>query len=200
MAIIWVVFFGVFFVDGGIGLLRSNYYRPITFEVPSDFGTRLYNLTILTTNGAFIKENYISNYSHEQFVGEELKCFENNYTNTNTSYNTVDAFANQTQAVYCLFGFVYAILFTVLYGFITFKLDLPTVLVKRNLDKSNKNLYHLIFFLFVLTGLLFCFFYTWAFEYQIQMTPCLGIANLGYPTFTSIDSLLRGDMGNAFII
>ena len=30
LLILWLVFFGIFFMNGGIGLLRTNFYRKIT--------------------------------------------------------------------------------------------------------------------------------------------------------------------------
>ena len=55
---LWVVFFGLFFINGGIGLLRTNYYRQITLEVPYNYATSLYNLTILSTNGSKFENEY----------------------------------------------------------------------------------------------------------------------------------------------
>ncbi len=52
----------------------------------------------------------------------------------------------------------------------------------------------------LLPSLLFTFFYTFAFEYIIQMTPCFGVENLAYPKFTSVDAILNGDMSNCFLI
>ena len=49
--ILLVVFFGPFIVNGGIGLLRTNYYRPIALTVPYNYATALYNMTILSTDG-----------------------------------------------------------------------------------------------------------------------------------------------------
>lgn len=54
LLILWIVFFGIFFLNGGMGLLRTNFYRKITLEVPYNYGTTLYNMTILSTNGALI--------------------------------------------------------------------------------------------------------------------------------------------------
>lgn len=31
------------------------------------------------------------------------------------------------------------------------------------------------------------------------MTPCVGLENLAYPTFTSVDAILNGDMGKFFV-
>lgn len=39
---------------------------------------------------------------------------------------------------------------------------------------------------------LFCFFYIFALEFQIQMQPCFGLENQAYPAFTSIETLLNG--------
>ncbi len=54
LAILWFVFFAIFFVNGGVGLLRTNFYRKITLQVPYNYGTALKNMTILSTNGALI--------------------------------------------------------------------------------------------------------------------------------------------------
>ena len=57
------VFFGIFLVNGGYGLIRSYYFNPITLQVPFNYGTSLVDMTILTTNGAYIQDNY-SQYSY----------------------------------------------------------------------------------------------------------------------------------------
>jgi hypothetical protein len=72
LIILWVVFFGIFFLNAGIGMLRTNFYRKITLEVPYNYGTSLYNMTILSTNGALISTKY-SEYSYEQFT-TDLRC------------------------------------------------------------------------------------------------------------------------------
>ena len=54
LVLLWVLFFGIFFVNGGIGLLRTNYYRQISLYVPYNYATSLYNLTILSANGLTI--------------------------------------------------------------------------------------------------------------------------------------------------
>jgi hypothetical protein len=54
LIILWLVFFGIFFLNGGIGVLRTNFYRMITLEVPYNYGTSLYNLSILTTDGGLV--------------------------------------------------------------------------------------------------------------------------------------------------
>ena len=69
---LWVAFFGLFFVNGGIGLLRTNYYRKITLEVPYNYATSLYNLTILSMNGTKFENEY-KDYSYEQFT-IDLNC------------------------------------------------------------------------------------------------------------------------------
>lgn len=51
LIILWVIFFELFFQNGGVGLLRTNYYRKITLPVPYNYATSLYNLTILSING-----------------------------------------------------------------------------------------------------------------------------------------------------
>ena len=78
-------------------------------------------------------------------------------------------------AVQCLFGFIFAIIFCIVYATYTHKLDLPQVMVRRKKTKDSKGLYHHIIIALMLPALLFCFFYTFALEYIIQMTPCLGL-------------------------
>ena len=51
LIILWFVFLGLLFVNGGLGLLRTNYYRTITLEVPYNYATSLYNMTILSKDG-----------------------------------------------------------------------------------------------------------------------------------------------------
>ncbi len=51
---LFLAFFGIFLINGGYGLIRSNYYKPITLRVPTNFGTALTDMTILTTDGANI--------------------------------------------------------------------------------------------------------------------------------------------------
>ena len=99
----------------------------------------------------------------------------------------VDDYINSSHSVQCFFGFVYAILISILYGLVTYKLDLPTILTdKKEKNQDYKNLYHHISIQFFLSSMLFCFFYLFALEYMIQMEPCLGIENQDYPPFTSI--------------
>ena len=62
-----LLFFGVFCIYGGYGLIRSNYFNPITLMVPYNFGTALKSMTILTTDGQNILDNYAA-YSYEQFT------------------------------------------------------------------------------------------------------------------------------------
>ena len=59
----FIVFFGIFLVNGGYGLIRSYYFNPITLQVAFNFGTSLTDMTILTANGAYIQDNY-SDYSY----------------------------------------------------------------------------------------------------------------------------------------
>lgn len=54
LVLLWALFFGIFFVNGGVGLLRTNFYRKITLEVPRNYATSLYNMTILSNNGLTI--------------------------------------------------------------------------------------------------------------------------------------------------
>lgn len=70
--VLWSLFFGIFFQNAGIGLLRTNFYRKITLEVATNFGTALTNMTILSTNGALIQSDY-NDYSYEQFTSD-LRC------------------------------------------------------------------------------------------------------------------------------
>jgi hypothetical protein len=72
LLILWIVFFGIFFVNGGVGLLKTEYFRKITIEVPYNYGTSLYNMTILTTSGANIETNH-AHKSYEQFKND-LRC------------------------------------------------------------------------------------------------------------------------------
>lgn len=88
------------------------------------------------------------------------------------------------------------ILFSIIYGAATYKLDLPRVMILRKRDNTNDQLYHFILMYFMYCGMLFCFFYIFALEYQIQMQPCLGLENQEYPLFTSIETLLSGQIGN----
>ncbi len=54
LIVLWLLFFGIFFLNGGVGVLRTNFYRKITLEVPYNYGTSLYNLSILTTDGGLV--------------------------------------------------------------------------------------------------------------------------------------------------
>jgi hypothetical protein len=54
IATILIVFFGNFLINGGYGLIRSYYLKPITLEVPYNYGTQLKSMTILTTDGSVI--------------------------------------------------------------------------------------------------------------------------------------------------
>lgn len=72
LLIFWILSFGLFIINGGIGLLRTNYYRPITLNVPYNYGTELYELTILSTDGKNIEDQYYE-YSYEQFT-IDLNC------------------------------------------------------------------------------------------------------------------------------
>jgi len=65
-------------------------------------------------------------------------------------------------SVQCLFGFIYAILFCIVYAITRHKLDLATILLKRKKTKDNKGLYLYITTAFVLCALLFSFFYIFA--------------------------------------
>lgn len=108
----------------------------------------------------------------------------------------MDDFINGTgHVILCLSGFLYAILFSVMFAASAAKLDLPKILVDRKAKNNNSELYHFILMHFMYCALLFCFFYIYAYEFQIQMYPCLGIENQDYPIFTSIETLLNGDIG-----
>lgn len=63
LLIFLVVFFGNFLINGGFGLIRSYYFNPITLQVPFNYGTSLVDMTILTTDGQKIEDNY-SQYSY----------------------------------------------------------------------------------------------------------------------------------------
>ena len=67
------------------------------------------------------------------------------------------------------------ILFSIIYGAATYKLDLPKIIILRKQRNTNDELYHFILMYFMLSSMLFCFFYIYALEYQIQMQPCLGL-------------------------
>ena len=99
-----------------------------------------------------------------------------------------------------MFGFIFAILFSICYVIIEVKLDLPRVLIERKEKGTNFGLFHHVFMFFVTCGLLFCFFTLFVFEYIIQMSPCLGVVNQAYPKFTAVETLLNGNVGNYFII
>lgn len=73
-----IVFFGLFLINGGYGIIRASYYKPITLQVPYNYGTSLKDMTILTTDGGNILDNY-SEYSYEQFT-RVLNCATNNYS------------------------------------------------------------------------------------------------------------------------
>jgi hypothetical protein len=120
-------FFGSFIINGGYGIIRSYYFNPITLQVPYNYGTSLVQMTILTTNGEVIQNNY-SQYSYEQFT-QVLRCATDQYTPTAPS--TISSFINSSHTVYCLFGFIYIIFFIITYIMYQLKLDLPTVLYIR---------------------------------------------------------------------
>ena len=92
-----------------------------------------------------------------------------------TAVSDLYDFANNTQSVFCLFGFLWAILVSILHVIQVHKLDLPTILLKRKRTSSNKDLYHIALVNLIIPSLLFTFFYTFAFEYILQMSPCFGI-------------------------
>ena len=106
---------------------------------------------------------------------------------TSESTGLVYDYINNSHSVQCFFGFVFAILISVFYALITYKLDLPTILTeKKEKKQDNKNLYHQISLQFILSSMMFCFFYLFALEYMVQMKPCFGISDQSYPKFTSI--------------
>ena len=95
---------------------------------------------------------------------------------TSESIDYVYDYINYSHSVQCFFGFIYALLISVVYGLATYKLDLPTILTnKKEKKEDNKNLYHHISMQFIVSSMMFCFFYLFALEYLIQMYPCLGI-------------------------
>ena len=98
----------------------------------------------------------------------------------------VSGFINGTNTVFCLFGYLWFILFVILYIFYNIKLDLPTILHERKEKKEDKKLWHFLTFLPLIPAILFCFFYTYAIEYVMQTYPCFGLEDLAYPKFTSI--------------
>ncbi len=82
LAALWIAFFGIFFMNGGMGMLRTNYYRKITLQVPYNYATSLYNLTILTTNGTKFDSEY-KDFSFEKMT-IDLNCTENNHSSIAT--------------------------------------------------------------------------------------------------------------------
>lgn len=80
LAVYLVLFFGIFIINGGYGLIRSNFYNPITMQVPFNYGTSLKDMTILTTDGQNILDNY-SEFSYEQFKNV-LRCATNMYSDS----------------------------------------------------------------------------------------------------------------------
>ena len=193
VATFFIVFFGIFLINGGYGLIRSYYFNPITLQVPFNFGTSLVDMTILTTNGAFIQDNY-SDYSYEQFT-TVLRCVTNRYSPD--SPGLVSDFINGSNTAFCLFGYFWVILFIILYLLYEWKLDLPQILYERKERKDNRHLWHFLTFLPLLPATCFCFFYTFAIHYLMQISPCFGLEDLAYPTFTSVEALLSGDTGTS---
>jgi hypothetical protein len=184
-------FFGLFLINGGYGLIRSYNFNPITLRVPFNYGTKLVDMTILTTDGANIEANY-KQYSYEQFT-QVLRCTTNRYSSG--SPGLVSDFINGSNTGFCLFGYLWVVFFMILYYLYETKMDLPTILWERKEKKDNKRLWHFLTFLPLLPGILFCFFYTFAVHYLMQISPCFGIEDLAYPKFTSIEALLAGDTG-----
>jgi hypothetical protein len=68
LVLLWTVFFGKFIINGGMGMLKTNYYRKVTLEVPDKFDTILKNITILTTNGTLFGNSYNYYYSYKQIL------------------------------------------------------------------------------------------------------------------------------------
>jgi hypothetical protein len=169
--VIFFLFFGRFLINGGYALIRSYYFNPITLRVPYNYGTSLVDMTILTTNGAYIQENY-SQYSYEQFT-QALRCVTNSYTSN--APGKVDDFVNGSNTAFCLFGYAWVIAFLVLYALQQTRLDLPSVLWERKDRKDERKLWHFMMFLFLLPAVLFCFFYTFVIEYIMQISPCFGL-------------------------
>ena len=73
-----ILFFGIFVINGGYGVIRSNFFNPVTLMVPYNYGTALREMTILTTDGQYILDNYVG-YSYEQYT-VDLRCAENRYS------------------------------------------------------------------------------------------------------------------------
>ena len=163
-------FFGLFLINGGYGLIRSYYFNPITLQVPFNYGTSLVDMTILTTDGANIQNSY-SQYSYEQFT-QVLRCYTNQYSSG--SPGLVSDFINGSNTPFCLFGYVWVVFFIILYILYQFRLDLPTVLWNRKNKKEDKGLWHFLTFLFIVPATMFCFFYTFALHYTMQIYPCFG--------------------------
>lgn len=171
LILLWTVFFGVFFVNGGIGMLRTNYYRKITLEVPYNYATTSYNITILSTNGSAFQNEY-KDYSFEQLT-YDLHCTEN--TRSGTATGEVHDYINYSHSVWCFFGFVFILLFSISYAIVQIKMDLPKILFERRENGNNKGLILLGVFYCCLIALMFCFFSIFSLDYVIQMYPCLGI-------------------------
>lgn len=92
----------------------------------------------------------------------DLNCTENYHSED--AVTSVDNFINGSgHVILCLAGFVYAILFSILFVVSSVKLDLPKILVDRKAKSNNSELYHLILTYFMYCALLFCFFYIFAY-------------------------------------
>lgn len=108
-------------------------------------------------------------------------------------------YINYTHSAHCLFGFVFMILFSVAYGVVQYKLDLPRLMLERKERGNNQGLIHYLLMFPILCSLLFCFFSLFALEYLIQVAPCLGVTNQAYPKFTAVETLFNGNVGDFFM-
>ena len=135
MALLLTFFFGRFVNNAGIKILTSGFHKQVTLAVPKNYGTQLYNLTILSANGSQINELY-GNYSYEQFK-YTLRCFENTYEPG--AEGTVDDFVNGgILSSMCVAGFVWIVLIFIYKTLQQCKLDLPFAILRYQTIKDNK--------------------------------------------------------------
>lgn len=167
MAFLVVFFFGRFVQNAGIKILTSGFHKTVTLAVPKNYGTQLYNLTILSANGSEINSLY-GNYSYEQFK-YKLRCFENKYDSS--AQDTVDNFVNGgSLSTLCVVGFVWIILICIYKAMQLCKLDLPFALLRYQIVKDNKWSALVAWLLseLFLVNLLFAHFYLFYWMYVIQ--------------------------------
>lgn len=197
IALLMVLFFGRFVNNAGIKILTSGFHKQVTLAVPKNYGTQLYNLTILSANGSQINEKY-GNYSYEQFK-VTLRCFENRYDVT--AEDTVDNFVNGgALSTLCVAGFVWIILVCLYKVLQLCRLDLPFAMLRYQTIKDNRWSALMAWFLSeaFMVNLMFGHFYVFYWMYVVQREPCLGIENLAYPRFTSLYLLLTGQTSKYF--